>query len=508
MKYLVNNLQFNRSLALLMIFLLMGFSSCQPKKTSELRWSTDLPVIGSQSSPRAVDLNGDGVLDIVIGAGKNEFQYSNQGILAIDGVTGEIIWQHEAEDQVYGSATFLDVNADGVPDVFIGGRSPHFRAIDGKTGNLIWKYNYQYEDHPILQYARFNFNNSVLVPDQNGDGLQDLLVVNGGNAEAEPYQMENRFPGVLMLIDSKSGEILAADTMPDGMESYMSPLAFSHPDSDEHYILFGSGGETFSGNLYLGKLSDLTNQKLTNSKVIAAESGQGFIAPPVMADINKDGFLDIIAISHASSIFAIDGKSHEILWKNKIEGTECSNSFAVGYFNKDDIPDFFTFVSKGQWPENTGSIQVMLDGKNGEIAYLDSMGCTGFSSPVTYDLNKDGIDEVIISINEFDCNRDIADQSSFPIENKLLAIDFKEKKNWMIDQTKFYKNVFSTPWIGDLDQDGYLDIVYCQYYSHSDILSFLGMRVRRIDTHIKIKNDPLWGAYMGSNGNGIFMGKK
>jgi len=503
-----NIYQINISNHLLTVFLLVTFTSCQSKKTSELRWSTDLPVIGSQSSPRVVDLNGDGILDIVMGAGKNEFQYSNQGILAIDGVTGEIIWQHEAEDQVYGSATFLDVNDDGVPDVFIGGRSPHFRAIDGKTGDLIWKYNYQYEDHPILKFARFNFNNSVLVPDQNGDGLPDLLTVNGGNAEAEPYQMENRFPGVLMLMDSKTGEIIAADTMPDGMESYMSPLAFSQPGIDGHYIIFGSGGETFSGNLYLGKLSDLKAQQLVNSKIIASEKGQGFIAPPVLADINKDGLLDIIAISHASSIFAIDGKSHDILWKNKIEGTECSNSFAVGYFNKDDIPDFFTFVSKGQWPENTGSIQVMLDGKNGEIAYMDSLGCTGFSSPVAYDLNKDGIDEVIISINEFDCNRDIADQSSFPIENKLLAIDFKEKKNWMIDQTKYYKNVFSTPWIGDLDQDGYLDIVYCQYYSHSDILSFLGMRIRRIDTHIKIKNDPLWGAYMGTEGNGIFHGKK
>ena len=505
---IIGDYHFDSSKSLFIFFTILFFSHCQSKKKTELRWSTDLPVIGSQSSPRAVDLNGDGVLDIVMGAGKNEFQYSNQGIIAVNGLTGEIIWQHEAEDQVYGSATFLDINKDGIHDVFIGGRSPHFRAIDGKTGKLIWEYQYQYENHPILRYARFNFNNSVLVPDQNGDGLPDLLVVNGGNAEAEPYQMENRFPGVLMLMDSKSGEILAADTMPDGMESYMSPLAFSQPDSDEPFILFGSGGETFSGNLYMGKLSDLTDQNLSNSRIIASEKGQGFIAPPVFADINNDGFLDIVAISHASSIFAIDGKTLELIWQNKIEGTECSNSFAVGYFNKDDIPDFFTFVSKGQWPQNTGSIQVMLDGKNGEIAYMDSLGCTGFSSPVAYDLNKDGIDEVIISINEFDCNRDIADQSSFPIENKLLAIDFKKKKTWMIDQTEYYKNVFSTPWIGDMDQDGYLDIVYCQYYSHSDILSFLGMRVRRIDTHIKIKNEPLWGAYMGTDGNGIFLGKK
>jgi len=498
-----NNHSMYQTKLFIFLIILMVFS-CQQKKTTQLAWSIDLPIIGSQSSPRTTDLNGDGVLDIIMGAGKNEFQYSEQGIIAVDGKTGEILWQHEAEDQVYGSATFLDINGDGVQDVFIGGRSPHFRAIDGKNGKLIWEYEFQYEDHPILKFARFNFNNSVLVPDQNADGLPDILLVNGGNAEAEPYEMENRLPGVLMLMDSNSGQILAADTMPDGMESYMSPLAFSLPDSDDYYILFGSGGETFSGNLYLGKLSDLINQDLGKSKIIASESGQGFIAPPVLTDLNKDGYLDIIAISHASSIFAIDGKNHNVIWKNKIKGTECSNSFAVGYFNNDDIPDLFTFVSKGQWPINTGSLQVMLDGKTGKIGYLNSLGCTGFSSPVVYDLNKDGIDEVIISINEFDCYRDIGDQSSFAIENKLLAIDIKNSKNWIIDQAKYYKNVFSTPWIGDLDNDGYLDIVYCQYYNHSDILSFLGMRIRRIDTPVKIKNDPVWGAYNGSDGDGIF----
>ena len=489
-------------------FVLFIAIGCQSKKNSELMWSTDFPVIGSQSSPRTVDLNGDGVLDIVMGAGKNEFQPSDMGILAINGKTGDLLWHHESEDQVYGSATFLDVNGDGVKDVFIGGRSPHFRAIDGKTGKLIWEYKYIYEDHPILQYARFNFNNSVLVPDQNGDGLPDLMTVNGGNAEAAPAELENRFPGVLMIFDSKTGKILAADSMPDGMESYMSPLVFEQPDNSEPLILFGSGGETFSGNLYLAKLSDLVNQKLSKSKIIASETGQGFIAPPVLVDINKDGFYDFVAISHASTIFAIDGKTHQPIWKNKIEGTECSNSFAVGYFNEDDIPDFFTFASKGQWPENTGSFQVMLDGKDGSISYMDSLGCTGFSSPVVYDLNKDGIDEVIISINEYDCNRSMIDRSTFPVENKLIAIDFKNKKNWDIDQTKSFKNIFSTPWIGDLDQDGFLDIVHCQYYGHSDVLSFLGMRIRRIDTPIKIKKDPVWGAYMGSEGNGIFRKNK
>ncbi|MDQ4139473.1 MAG: hypothetical protein M3142_03000, partial [Bacteroidota bacterium] len=58
------------------IAVLLILESCAPKKKqSSLIWDKNLYTIGSQSSPRAEDLNKDGVLDIVIGGGKNEFQH-------------------------------------------------------------------------------------------------------------------------------------------------------------------------------------------------------------------------------------------------------------------------------------------------------------------------------------------------------------------------------------------------------------------------------------------------
>lgn len=485
---------------------LILLANCTQKKKSELLWEKNLFIIGSQSSPRAVDLNEDGTLDIVMGAGKNEFQHAEQGIIALDGHTGTLLWQHESEDQVYGSATFFDITGDGIKDVFIGGRSPNLKALNGKTGELLWTYDFKKHEHdPILKHARFNFHNSVLVPDRNNSGFPELLIVNGGNAEAAPHSEENRFPGVLMLIETSTGEIMAADTMPDGKESYMSPLCFSQNEGQDLSLVFGTGGETVGGSLYMAGLSDLMAGNLSNAKVIASDKGHGFIAAPVVADITQDGYYDIVAISHGSTAFAIDGKDKKVLWQKTIEDTESSNGFAVGYFTEDEIPDFFTFVSKGEWPDNSGSIQVMFDGKDGQLVYMDSIGCTGFSSPVVFDLNADGREEVIISINEFDCNRGYAASTSFTIENKLLAIDFSENTARIIDQTEGFKNIFSTPWIGDLDQDGYLDIIHCQYYSPSpDLLSFLGMRLRRIATPVRVEKAPLWGAYMGSEGNGIF----
>ncbi|MFZ1717104.1 MAG: hypothetical protein WAT88_17500, partial [Saprospiraceae bacterium] len=90
-------------------------------------------------------------------------------------------------------------------------------------------------------------------------------------------------------------------------------------------------------------------------------------------------------------------------------------------------------------------------------------------------------------------------------ENKLLAINFKNHEIQNIEQLKGFKNIFSTPYLGDLDHDGYLDIVYSQFYSPTDdLLIFLGMRTKRVSTSIKMKKPVKWGGYMGSNANGQY----
>ncbi len=477
---------------------------CKGQQT-ELVWAKSLPGVGSQSSIRTAYLNNDNILDLVIGAGSNEYVQSDWGIIALDGATGSLIWKQEANDLVFGTAVFYDVNDDDIKDVFIGGRSNILQSLDGKTGDTIWTYHWErYHEHPILGYAKHNFYSAAMVPDLDQDGYNDLLVQNGGNPKIGPGIRQGRVPGVLMIVSSRNGTVIASDTMPDGMESYMSPLVFQQAGQSSPHIVFGSGGETFSGHLYLAKLEDLTDQRLDRARIIASDEGHGFIAPPSIVDINQDQYLDIVAISHGSKAIAISGRDLQELWQLKIADTECSNSFAIGYFTDDDVPDFFTFVSKGSWPNNTGSLQILIEGSNGEIVYRNQLGCTGFSSAVAYDLNYDGRSEALLSINEFDCSAGFSGDVQ-KITNKLIAIDFASDQWYVIDERPGFKNIFTTPWIGDIDNNGYLDIVYCQYYHRPPyITSFLGMDVRRISTDIRIRDKVIWGAYLGSKGNGIF----
>ena len=484
-------------------YLIVVFSlliiSCEEKEAS-LIWQKSIPRIGSQSSPLASDLNNDDILDIVIGAGENEYVKSAQGVLAIDGSTGDVIWQAPCKDQIFGSPTFIDINSDNINDVIIGGRSCQLYGLNGVNGDQIWQYNpEEYSTHPILKYANKNFYNSVLLPDCNGDGIKDILISNGGNHEVFPFVKKGREVGVLLVLDAKSGAVIASDTMPDGNETYMTPIYVEQEDGSK-VIVFGTGGETFSGNLYITRLEDLLNNDLSKSKVIASEKSHGFISPPVFVDVTDDNIFDIIAISHAGNMSAIDGTSLKNIWQFKMPNTESSNGLAIGKFTKDDdIPDIFTFVSEGQWPWNTKFFQIMLNGRTGKLEYIDSIGCPAISSPVVYDLNNDEIDEVVISLNLFDC-KGFTDGAPKSMLSKLIAINFKDKEIIPIDQNDNFKNIFTTPLLADMDSDGFLDITHVNY-PHSenlDILFFSGMNIKRIRTPTKIRKSIKWGLIWGA----------
>src|SRR5688500_17289818 len=101
-------------------------------------WSAKYKGVGTFSSPRVSDLNGDGIGDIIFGAGREEFQACDSAVVAVDGLSGKMLWHVSAKDQVFGSPSLRDLTDDGIDDVIINGRSAEFMAINGKTGKIIW----------------------------------------------------------------------------------------------------------------------------------------------------------------------------------------------------------------------------------------------------------------------------------------------------------------------------------------------------------------------------------
>lgn len=485
--------------------LIIGFTliACQPSGSiSNESWIKRFSEIGTFSSPRLIDLTGDGVLDIVIGAAKKELTYCDTAVIALDGRDGAVLWTISAFDQMVGSASFVDISQDGLPDVVIGGRNAQLLAVEGKSGKELWRFKTQDSVMNASGYIRFNFYNSQVIPDQNEDGVKDLLLINGGNVQAAPNSSRFRYPGVLTVLSSKDGAIIYADTMPDGQESYMSPLIYDFQGKGDPSVLFGTGGETEKGHLFIVPLSSLQKNNIREAKILLQGSNHGFIAPPVLVDLNLDGTKDIVANYHGGITYAVDGKSHEILWQVSIAEAEANSSLAVGHFNEDEFPDIFTHFNKGTWPKNTGEIQLAIDGRNGEIMYQDTLGDIGMFSPLAADLDQDSLDEVLLDVNHYNY---LSEEELFTKTAHYIALfDFQSDLNEAFTEIKYYKNLSSTPWLGDMDGDNYLDIIYCEMINTPTFYNFYGLRVCRKKTNILLKEPVAWGAYMGNNYDGVY----
>jgi outer membrane protein assembly factor BamB len=486
------------------ILLLVFMVCCQRVKDdspAEFRsWDELIAKIGTFSSPRAIDLTGDSIQDIVLGAGKVEFQYTDSAVIALNGVDGSLLWTTAARDQIFGSASFIDITSDGIPDVFIGGRSAEFMAINGRTGDILWEFFPGGDSVDFIAHKVYNFYNPQFIRDCDGDGFKDILVANGGYVKALPNDTD-RPPGKLQVINARTGALISEAYMPDNKETYMSCIVWN-AEEENPKIIFGSGGERIAGNLYITTLLDILKEDISKATLLAKGGKKGFVAPPVLADITGDKIPDIIANAVDSKMIAIDGATYKRLWELTLPGTEAYCSIAVGHYDKDSIPDFFTNFGIGTFPDLMRSYQLAVSGKDGRLIRLDSLGSFHYGSPVAYDIDADGIDEVFYHINHY---------SFGTVKNSLTVFDFSPDTVYDFQPPWLGANVASTPLLTDLDGDGYLEIICAQENNPVDLFSKeykTGLIIHTLKTSIPITDPIKWGSYMGSSYDGIYHAKQ
>jgi hypothetical protein len=116
------------------------------------------------------DVNGDGVTDIITGAGPGGGPHVN----VFDGSTGKIIQSFYAFDPGFTGGIFVaagDVNADGYADIIVGadaGGGPHVKVFDGATLALLQSF-YAFN-------VEFTGGVRVASADVDGDGFADIVV--------------------------------------------------------------------------------------------------------------------------------------------------------------------------------------------------------------------------------------------------------------------------------------------------------------------------------------------
>lgn len=476
---------------LFIFFLSLGLAYNTYSQTAV--WSTFIDTSVTFSSPRAANLNGDTIMDIVMGGGIDGVPDS-RGVVAIDGETGNILWTFAAEDEIFGSAKFMDITGDNLDDVFIGGRYGEFYAIDGATGNEIWEF-WEHSSTVAADSGWYNFYNPQFIPDQNSDAIPDILVANGGDHAAPPWDTL-RPVGQLMILDAMTGSVLAMDTMPDGEETYCSPTVVDVFGTGTLEIIYGSGGEDDGGSLWRVPLADLMANDISNSIELATDPDYGFIAPPSISYMNFDSKLDIVAQSFGGTIYAFDGSTNSILWQTTIPNSQSSAAPVLGNFIGNKLPDVFAVLGKGTAPTYFDYYQVMLNGETGEIEWMDSIADLALASCAAVDLDLNGRDELIGTFNY---------HTGTHFEHQLKAIDFQN--NIITDLTGLEAgvNLGCTPLVEDLDNNGYLDMVYAYRADSVNPMGSNGFKIHRIETSATVPGVGIaWGAYQGTELDGHY----
>ncbi|XP_062612020.1 protein FAM234B-like [Saccostrea cucullata] len=385
-------------------------------------WRTKIADHGSESCIRLVDVDGDGLLDIITGLaiGKDistmvtepsmeEFCESiglkvpcAGGVIALRGYDGKLLWKVDVYSEVFAiNCHGIDVNKDGTYDCLASGRLGTLVAIDPKTGKVLWT-----TDKSKI-HDGWNIYSPATVQDLDYDGVGEIVIAHGGDPVI-PAEKHDRNPGWLMLISGGTGEPIGRPLkMPESKEIYISPVIHERRDGSQ-YILFGSGGETVGGLFMAISLPDFYRHVNGYDKDHLVpnvrgkyekfgfkdpmESGaielfrsdtKGVMVPPVLTDVNKDGVKDIVMSAFDGTMILYCGETLAIKWKVKFEDRESYSNPAPGYFNDDDVLDFMVHWSGGAWPYYNSTETIVIDGKDGAILWNTTSGRYDVTSDLT-----------------------------------------------------------------------------------------------------------------------------
>ena len=442
------------------------------------------------SSPSLADLNGDGVLDVVQGFGQDTLGDRMSSVLATDGATGNELWRSSGHEDLIGTARFLQLGGDAVADVVIGGRRGALLGINGSTGEVLWTFDEQ-------NGRWFNFYTAQIIDDQNGDGVEDLVAANGGLVFDEPAEVgvgpdpEKRNLGTTFVVSGSDGSVIARLPAPDRREQYMSPLVIPPGGSDDgagQNVIIGTGGETLPGSVWRLPLDALVNEDPAASIEVVSGGDKGVIATPSMADLTGDCVLDFVVQSFGGTVTAVDGSSTAPIWTVPNPGFETYSTPTLGYFVGDDsIADVFVAMARGVWPEYDSSDYLLIDGSSGAVMWRQTMGTFAPSGFVAADVNGDGRDEVIFGVNDLEQN-----------SHQLHILDTTRLTMAPLGPA-LPQTTFSSPWLGDIDNDGLLDLLATE----SAYQSSGPARVHRFNLPWPTPKLVSWGGYLGTSTNGV-----
>lgn len=297
-KHIYRKLLSSIFIALLLVNISFLFVNIEPVSASPgltLKWTRNLGQYAKTSlAPLAADLVGDDRLEVVV-VGGSTYGGDDGTVTVLNGTTGNIIWQVTPGGiGTYSPFDVVDLNKDGIPEIVISAKSP--LVLHGNNGSVYWRNT----DVNAGDLGLFN-----AIYDIDADGYPTVFVSSGrGPIQSYDYITSLSYDGHVLhqawCWHPCSGGLTIGDANFDGrFELYQGDRSYNYNPSSDPYKGGGMGVRSLDAH---------TLTPLWNDRDILCSSHE-----PILADVDKDGILDVIAAHQGTSdgglvvLSAIDG---------------------------------------------------------------------------------------------------------------------------------------------------------------------------------------------------------
>jgi len=317
-------------------------------------------------------------------------------VVAVSGATNQILWQTPNPRDGFTTPRFADLNGDRVVDIVMGGREAVFAAYDGRSGKVLWRVNPAQVAKTPVPYSFFT---PAIVRDTNHDGVADFVVTYGGDDTRLSHTP--REPGYITLISGVNGAVLASHMLPDRKESYAAVVAYDRADGE--WVIFGTGGETDGGAAFRAPVASLLDGSFSKrvERLIEPNAKKGVMAPAVLLELTGDTDTDIVISTFDGRLVAIDGATGKTIWQQHHDTEETYHSPAVVRLDSNGRLGLFVSRGIGAFPRYVGTAHRLHDAKDGKILYEYKDPFYAAGAPLAVDLTGDGIDEAIFFTTQF-----------------------------------------------------------------------------------------------------------